>query len=311
MAFALITTPGSGDLIATSPWGLQVKENFDQAPNLTATILGDLPVALAAGVFTRFGTGVGVLHGSGGGLAYGPVTPSDVAAGATWPVSVTGQAGGGAPPTGAAAGALTGAYPSPGIGAGRVGAAQIAAGAVGAGHVAANAVGTVQLADGAATGVKLARLTLGQLPALPAVAVYKTNNQSLNPSGSVVVAFTSELHDVDDLWTAAQPTRLTCRTAGIYQIVGTVALDPSLFAATVVRLELVQNGSVVIAASTVNGPGGAFTYAQVSGLRRFNPPEYVELRAVHASGAQALVIRGVTPGPVTIPQLSMAWVSKG
>ena len=79
---------------------------------------------------------------------------------------------------------------------------------------------------------------------VPACRVYRTNTQSIPNNTWTAISFGLEEFDTDTMHSSiTNPERITIRTAGIYQIFGTVSFDPN---ATGVRAACItHNGSTV------------------------------------------------------------------
>jgi hypothetical protein len=135
---------------------------------------------------------------------------------------------------------------------------------------------------------------------VPAARVYHNANQSC-PSGSYyMVLFNSERFDTDNIHdTTTLTTRLTCRTAGVYQISGQITWAAAANAlGTTISIYL--NGTTVIA-DTVN-----YSIDQrsmnISTPYYLNPGDYVELRVLQQTAGPINILTS----PNYSPEFSMS-----
>lgn len=154
-----------------------------------------------------------------------------------------------------------------------------------------NSAATSKLIDLQVGGVsKFAVSKAGAITALSANSAIQTpgarvtgNAQSM-PGGFTDISFTGERYDTDAIHdNAVNPTRLTCKTAGKYLIVGQVEWATN---ATGDRgLGIRKNGANFFAVNYVKALSGIPTYQIVSTILDLTVNDYVTLAADQSSGA--------------------------
>jgi hypothetical protein len=124
-------------------------------------------------------------------------------------------------------------------------------------------------------------------PQAPAIGarVYKPTATSMASGVSQAVVFTNSRFDTDGMWSSSvNPSRLTCQTAGLYAISGTL-----LWAASgggFLRLaRILLNGTTFIAEQDTKFQTGATSYANVATEYYLNVGDYIELVGYQDSGA--------------------------
>lgn len=134
-------------------------------------------------------------------------------------------------------------------------------------------------------------------------AVVTGASQSIASGTSLYVTFNSVVHDSHTQWSSGSPTRLTCKVAGLYLIIGTVRFSAN---ATGMRsVALIVNAEGAGRGNTSVAPvNGGVTVVNVAALTYLNIGDYVRLQAYQTSGA-ALTIDSVSPYS---PNLSMVRV---
>jgi hypothetical protein len=314
MAYATLPTVVDGAVIQAA-WGNQVKANFDASPNGLASAAGQLFYATAAGTLVALAPGAtNTVLQTVGGVPVWVVAPTVAALQSTGLTDAGGLLARGAAFNASHPGGVEALFVS---GTGYVqstrrdtavflplviqGAPVTITGAV---SLSAMADGLLRVAGGVVSGGGTAT---GQL--YPSAHAYATANQLIPPSQQVIALLQAELYDNDNIHDpVGTPTRLTCRTAGVYQIDAVVALD-GLVAGGYVEFYLLLNSSPM-AATTLQGPSGTFLYGNLSFSRKLAVNDVVEMSVVNATSA-GIQYRGITPGPITVPQLAMTWVSAG
>jgi hypothetical protein len=122
--------------------------------------------------------------------------------------------------------------------------------------------------------------------------VYRNANLSIanNVALATAIDFTTARFDSNSCWSGANPTRLTCNTAGKYVIVGAVQFAAN--ASGVRRLLLRINGTLVIAADLRNPVNSATinTELTVSAIYNLAAGDYVEMVVTQNSGAALNVL---------------------
>ena len=120
--------------------------------------------------------------------------------------------------------------------------------------------------------------------------VYHNANQSISHDTATALAFNSERADTDTIHdTSTNNSRLTCKTAGVYTIVGQCGFDAN---GTGLReLQLKLNGSTLIAIKRVPNTGsGDPAYIDVTTIYSLAVNDYVEMFAKQTSGGSLDVI---------------------
>jgi hypothetical protein len=121
-------------------------------------------------------------------------------------------------------------------------------------------------------------------------AVRVTHNaaQSATTAVDLVLAFNTEIVDTESNAastihdTVTNNSRLTCRTAGVYQISGNVEFASN---ATGLRhLKIRLNGTTLIAFDLIGAVNGAVTIMTTTALYSLAVNDYVELLATQTSG---------------------------
>ena len=163
--------------------------------------------------------------------------------------------------------------------------------------------------SGGGTPVSAARLNyietgIYEAQRMPAARVYNTANIPIASGAATAVTYTSERYDTDAIHDiATNNSRLTCKTAGIYSIVGRI-----MFAANVTgtrQLDLRLNGTTVIDTSFDGGPTVAGCFLKVVAQYQLAVNDYVELVAYQSSGANLNIL---TAGNYS-PEFEMVRVS--
>ncbi|MCL5291272.1 MAG: hypothetical protein M1548_01915 [Actinobacteria bacterium] len=125
----------------------------------------------------------------------------------------------------------------------------------------------------------------------PAARAYHNTNQSIPNGVTTVLAFNSERFDTDNIHDLiTNNSRLTCRTAGRYLIVGNCAFE---FNPTGSRLvEIIKNGSFYSAQLSNNAvtTAGWGTNLSISVIEDMNVNDYVELRVLQTSGVAVNIL---------------------
>lgn len=103
-----------------------------------------------------------------------------------------------------------------------------------------------------------------------------------------VLAFNSERFDTDTIHdTAANNSRLTCKTAGVYQIVANVAFAANATGRRIVGIRL--NGSTTIARQSLNALATGMTQIVVTTQYQLAVNDYVEVEVYQDSGGDLAV----------------------
>ncbi len=114
--------------------------------------------------------------------------------------------------------------------------------------------------------------------------VHHNTTQSIANATVTALAFNSETADTDTIHdTSTNNQRLTCKTAGIYLIVGQVAIQSNAtgFRAALIRL---NNGATYIAAEQRQAVNGDGTFMTVSSIYPLAVNDFVTLEVYQNSG---------------------------
>lgn len=122
---------------------------------------------------------------------------------------------------------------------------------------------------------------------------------------TTAVTWTTPASDNYTAWAVGNPTRVTPKVAGWYEINGSIGFAAN---ATGVRIvQLAKNGATTLAQSTTNNVTASFnTVVQISALVQFNgSTDYVELQGDQNSG---LGSPGLAILASLLTSLSVQWV---
>lgn len=124
---------------------------------------------------------------------------------------------------------------------------------------------------------------------IPAARVYNNVDQSVATSTLTALSFNAERFDTDSIHdNVTNNSRLTCRTAGKYQIIGQVAFVDNSTGLRSLNIRL--NGATVIAFVELSADNSGANRFQVTTIYDLAVNDYVELVAFQASGV-ALNVR--------------------
>lgn len=162
-----------------------------------------------------------------------------------------------------------------------------------------------KIKDGAVitTKIKDGALVVSKVGALPGARVRSSVNQSIPTSALTALTFNTADANVGDLFSAAQPTRLTAPVAGTYLVTATVQWSNGAGGSR--RLTLRVNGATPIAA--VDGPpnGDGTLDQNVATVHHLNAGDYVEAVVWQTSGAA----RNSWNAPNNAPVFTMNWIA--
>ncbi len=149
-------------------------------------------------------------------------------------------------------------------------------------NVPAGTIQTADIADNAVTAAKLATM--------PAARVYNSGNLTIGSSNTNwnALTFNSERFDTDSIHdTGSNTGRLTCNTAGIYQISGAIA---SYATGGDLGVGIMLNGTYYIALHKQPFcTDSQETYLSISTLWQLAAGDYVELMVFQNSGGDVTV----------------------
>jgi hypothetical protein len=127
--------------------------------------------------------------------------------------------------------------------------------------------------------------------------VYHSVDQSIPNATVTVLAFDSERYDTDDIHdTVTNNSRLTCKTAGKYLIIGQVRFYANSTGWRWVDIYL--NGTTYIAAFRLDANSASDHEMVIASIYDLAVNDYVELRVVQTSGGSLSVLapnNGISP----------------
>jgi Collagen triple helix repeat (20 copies) len=128
----------------------------------------------------------------------------------------------------------------------------------------------------------------------PAAKLYKTAVQSIPNNLATVVNFEAEFFDSDNIFDAAAPSRLTCRTAGRYLVFGLCAFPAN---ATGDRFwQLMKNGTVVQYFAGRSPTGAVSSFFPGMTVLELVVNDYLQFGAYQQSGAPMNLMTGAITG---------------
>ena len=148
--------------------------------------------------------------------------------------------------------------------------------------------GTLTLeCDDAGKWIEVARTPLGLagLPTIPACRATHTTNQSLTSGTFTTLALATESFDTDNIHdTVTNNSRLTCKTAGKYQITGIIQYDPNATGTRVAAIMLNGGAFIGYTQAQAVATAGQGTVVTAATLYDLAVNDYVELQAYQNSG---------------------------
>lgn len=122
--------------------------------------------------------------------------------------------------------------------------------------------------------------------------VSRTTNQAIPNETNTALSFDTVEFDDNELWDAAEPTRLTCKEAGFYRLVGSGRFQTS--GGGIRYLAFRVNGTDFVSLAVTQPLGGGPTEFPVIQYWPLEVGDYVELLAYHNNGG-SLNIERVNP----------------
>jgi hypothetical protein len=172
-------------------------------------------------------------------------------------------------------------------------AAKIAADAIGASEILADAVAAAEIATDAVNSAEIAAAAVraAELGVMPGALVRRTAVQALASGVQAAVGWDAEVLDTDGMHdNAANNSRLTIVTAGLYLILGKVTIDNT--AAGRRELNLRLNGATFLEDDHAPGAAGANCSLRIAHLAQLAATDFLELLAFQDSGAALNVQAG-------------------
>lgn len=143
----------------------------------------------------------------------------------------------------------------------------------------------------------------GELDKFVGARVRNTANQSINHNTTTALTFDTEVFDTDAIFDAGSPTRLTCKTAGKYLIMGHMVFAEN---ATLGRYaEIRLNGAATYLCTTAiraNTGAGWTTSVDVATIYHLAVNDYVEFRVLQDSGGALNSLTANPQSPVFMMQ---------
>lgn len=135
--------------------------------------------------------------------------------------------------------------------------------------------------------------------------VYRSNDQSIPSNTTTVITFDTVRFDGEGMWSAAQPTRLTCPVSGLYLISGHLAFAQNSTGRRMLTLRV--NDNLLVAGQSAPGfsTSGHNTLLSAAALWMLQEGDFVELLAYQSSGA-GLAVKSL---PAYSPELSLARIA--
>lgn len=117
----------------------------------------------------------------------------------------------------------------------------------------------------------------------PRAAIYKAANQSINNNAITTLTFDTERWDNDNMHDGANPTRLTCRTPGLYVV--TAGVEFATNGAGQRQVMIVKNGVTFIALDGRQTPAAALPARFVTTAQDLLAVgDYLEIQVFQNSG---------------------------
>ena len=141
---------------------------------------------------------------------------------------------------------------------------------------------------------------------VPAARVYNNADITVANNTETTLTFNSETFDTDTIHdTSTNSERLTCKTAGIYEITANIAFDSD--ADGIREVILYVNGTTdYIAYQSTNARSAGRTHIQVSGIYSLAVNDYVICRVRHTGGGNL----NVAALSLSSPVFGMAYLGK-
>lgn len=125
-----------------------------------------------------------------------------------------------------------------------------------------------------------------RVDAVPDISAWvrRTTNQAVANGTLTHIVFDVAEHDPENMWDAANPTRLTIPGAGVYSFTGQLQFSGSA-GGNFRSPRVYRNGVNMVASAYFSHGGSASSWiTQVSGVFRFARGDYVTLAAYHDAG---------------------------
>lgn len=119
--------------------------------------------------------------------------------------------------------------------------------------------------------------------AVPAARIAATATQSL-PVGTTIRTYNTARFDTDNIWSASTPTRLTCKTPGVYTITGHIEFTASTPLTGYVQIYLRKNGVADAYLASQFIPQGGYG-GTVTTTTQLAAGDYIEFAIANQSGS--------------------------
>jgi hypothetical protein len=179
---------------------------------------------------------------------------------------------------------------------------------IGTSGLSANAVTTPKIADQNVTAAKIADLnitegklinravTAPKVGVLPHARVFHNVNQAIVSATPTILFFNSERYDTDTIHdTAVNPGRLTCKTAGLYNIFAHIEWAANATGSRYLAVR--QNGATILGVTHVPNLGTTPVRQSLSTVTRLATNDYLEVIVAQDSGAGLDVVSAGSYSP--------------
>lgn len=152
-----------------------------------------------------------------------------------------------------------------------------------------NAAGTITLIT------DLREFAYNLMHVAPCARVYRDAVQSINNSSWVYLSFNAVRFDNDGMWNVANPTRLTCQKAGIYQISLTILWDSNNVGGRIARINESVGGLGI--AEEFEDAAAVGPCMVLSTLYKLNQGDYVTAAVFQTSGGPLNILSSAKYSP--------------
>lgn len=162
--------------------------------------------------------------------------------------------------------------------------------------IVALSIPTAAYADLSITNAKIADATIEgkKLGPQEAALVYKSADVSVVQNAIATVSWDSEEYDAG-LHSAADNTKFTAITSGLFETGGTIVMDGSTFSADI-KVELWKNGSLIRrpGGGNYSGQGSTDVVVPWQTSLRLNAGDYIQVKMQHWDGGSRNMLGGAT-----------------
>lgn len=112
-------------------------------------------------------------------------------------------------------------------------------------------------------------------------------SETLTTAVPLTLTWAVELYDTDAMWSAGDPTKLICKTAGKYLVVANVEIQAS---GTGDRTVSILVGGTVVARQSIRAPGAAAAFLNPSAIVNLALNDEVTVQALQDSGGDLVTV---------------------